>query len=206
MTFLPIPFWGLFGWATLPAMALLTFLLAGVENIGVQIEEPHRCVCRLWKAALLCLPALAAGGCMDYAACGKYEVLAKHLSPWPCRVLPLNGICATGVRALGRMMEDWHGASELAAAAAAAPPPLGPAGGSGLSSSSGAWGDSRGGMAREQPVAVMRHSGMPQATCNGGAWEMHSPSTPPAAAMGFEVAVSGPSDSSAGPRTPGALA
>ena len=32
----------IFGWATPPVMGVLTFLLAGVENIGTQTEEPSR--------------------------------------------------------------------------------------------------------------------------------------------------------------------
>ena len=32
----------IFGWATLPVMGVLTFLLAGVENVGTQTEEPSR--------------------------------------------------------------------------------------------------------------------------------------------------------------------
>ncbi|KAL4444930.1 hypothetical protein ABPG77_003980 [Micractinium sp. CCAP 211/92] len=42
ITFLPFAFWPLFKWFTLPVMALFTFLITGAENVGVQIEEPHR--------------------------------------------------------------------------------------------------------------------------------------------------------------------
>ncbi|KAI7838066.1 hypothetical protein COHA_008149 [Chlorella ohadii] len=42
ITFLPFAFWPIFGWATLPVMGVLTFLLAGVENVGTQTEEPSR--------------------------------------------------------------------------------------------------------------------------------------------------------------------
>ena len=49
-------------------MAIFSFLLCGVENVGVQIEEPHR-------------------------------------------VLPLNQICAGGLRALRSMMADQQGAA-----------------------------------------------------------------------------------------------
>ncbi|GAB4814212.1 hypothetical protein N2152v2_001258 [Parachlorella kessleri] len=41
VTFLPFAFWSLFGWVTIPIMATLTFLLVGLENIGIQIEEPY---------------------------------------------------------------------------------------------------------------------------------------------------------------------
>ena len=71
ITFLPFAFWSLFGWFTLPIMAVFTFLLCGVENVGVQIEEPHR-------------------------------------------VLPLNQICASGLRALRFMMADHQGAAGAA--------------------------------------------------------------------------------------------
>jgi hypothetical protein len=67
ITFLPFAFWSLFGWFTLPIMAVFTFLLCGVENVGIQIEEPHR-------------------------------------------ALPLNQICASGLRALRFMMADHLGA------------------------------------------------------------------------------------------------
>ncbi|KAL4859746.1 hypothetical protein ACK3TF_000036 [Chlorella vulgaris] len=42
ITFLPFAFWPLYKWYTLPIMAVLAFLLCGVENIGVQCEEPFR--------------------------------------------------------------------------------------------------------------------------------------------------------------------
>ncbi|KAL4435582.1 hypothetical protein ABPG77_002545 [Micractinium sp. CCAP 211/92] len=42
LTFLPVAFWPLFGWATLPIMAVLSFLLLAIENIGVHLEEPFR--------------------------------------------------------------------------------------------------------------------------------------------------------------------
>ncbi|KAL4437022.1 hypothetical protein ABPG75_004161 [Micractinium tetrahymenae] len=42
VTFLPFAFWPLFGWASLPIMGVLSFLLVGLENIGIQIEEPYR--------------------------------------------------------------------------------------------------------------------------------------------------------------------
>ena len=43
ITFLPLPFWDFFAWWALPVSGLLAFLLAGVENIGTLLEEPHRC-------------------------------------------------------------------------------------------------------------------------------------------------------------------
>ncbi|KAL4425199.1 hypothetical protein ABPG75_009215 [Micractinium tetrahymenae] len=42
LTFLPVAFWPLFGWATLPIMAVLSFLLLAIEDIGVHLEEPFR--------------------------------------------------------------------------------------------------------------------------------------------------------------------
>ena len=44
ITFLPFAFVDLFGWWAIPGMATISFLLAGVENVGVWIEEPHRWV------------------------------------------------------------------------------------------------------------------------------------------------------------------
>jgi hypothetical protein len=41
VTFLPFAFWSMFGWVTIPIMAVYTFLLVGLENIGIQIEEPY---------------------------------------------------------------------------------------------------------------------------------------------------------------------
>ncbi|KAK9909500.1 hypothetical protein WJX75_003209 [Coccomyxa subellipsoidea] len=40
LTFLPFALWGICGWASPLAEAVLAFLLMGVENIGIQIEEP----------------------------------------------------------------------------------------------------------------------------------------------------------------------
>ena len=40
ITFLPFGLWSSCSWLTLPIMAVITFLLVGIENIGVQIEEP----------------------------------------------------------------------------------------------------------------------------------------------------------------------
>lgn len=42
ITFLPFALWEYLGWVTIPAAGTLTFLLVGIENIGVQIEEPYR--------------------------------------------------------------------------------------------------------------------------------------------------------------------
>ncbi len=70
LTFLPFALWPLYHWATLPVMAVLGFLLLGVENIGedegrslrqraCSSSPPHAFVAE-WKAALLgslCGPA-----------------------------------------------------------------------------------------------------------------------------------------------------
>lgn len=42
ITFLPFAFWEYLGWVTIPAAGTMTFLFVGIENIGVQIEEPYR--------------------------------------------------------------------------------------------------------------------------------------------------------------------
>ncbi len=40
LTFLPFAVWPVYGWATPGITAVITFLLVGVENIGIQIEQP----------------------------------------------------------------------------------------------------------------------------------------------------------------------
>lgn len=42
VTFLPFALWEGLQWLTIPTVAVLTFLLVGIENIGIQIEEPFR--------------------------------------------------------------------------------------------------------------------------------------------------------------------
>ncbi len=38
--FLPFTMWSPCGWATIPSAVILAFVLLGIEEIGVQIEEP----------------------------------------------------------------------------------------------------------------------------------------------------------------------
>lgn len=40
LTFLPLAFVSTCGWATVPMMFVLSYLILGVEQIGVTIEEP----------------------------------------------------------------------------------------------------------------------------------------------------------------------
>lgn len=40
ITFLPLALWANLGWATLPTASLIAFLLSGIENIGIRIENP----------------------------------------------------------------------------------------------------------------------------------------------------------------------
>lgn len=40
ITWLPFALWAYAQWLTIPIMAALTFLLVGIENIGIQIEQP----------------------------------------------------------------------------------------------------------------------------------------------------------------------
>lgn len=40
LTFLPFGLWAYTEWLTLPVMVMLAFLLCGIENIGIQIEQP----------------------------------------------------------------------------------------------------------------------------------------------------------------------
>lgn len=42
LTFLPFALWSYLGWLLLPVSVVLTFLLLGIENIGIQIENPVR--------------------------------------------------------------------------------------------------------------------------------------------------------------------
>ncbi|KAL4855857.1 hypothetical protein ACK3TF_003624 [Chlorella vulgaris] len=42
LTFLPFALWSYLGWVLLPTMVILAFLLLGIENIGIQIENPVR--------------------------------------------------------------------------------------------------------------------------------------------------------------------
>jgi predicted membrane chloride channel (bestrophin family) len=37
---LPLALWPEYGWVTVPILALVSFVLLGIEEIGVEIEEP----------------------------------------------------------------------------------------------------------------------------------------------------------------------
>jgi predicted membrane chloride channel (bestrophin family) len=56
LTFLPFALWPYLLWLTAPATAMLAFLLVGIENIGVQLEQPldvlplHRFCCATRKS------------------------------------------------------------------------------------------------------------------------------------------------------------
>lgn len=52
LTFMPFTLWHACGWGTVPASVTIAFLLLGIEEIGVQIEEPF---------AILPLEAMCAG-------------------------------------------------------------------------------------------------------------------------------------------------
>jgi hypothetical protein len=39
-TFLPFALWDICGWASPVVEGVITFLLLGIENVGIQIEEP----------------------------------------------------------------------------------------------------------------------------------------------------------------------
>jgi hypothetical protein len=67
ITFLPFAFWPLYQWYTLPISAVVAFLLCGVENIGVQIEEPHR------RAS----PALATPAALLLARCSSGQAVRR---------------------------------------------------------------------------------------------------------------------------------
>ena len=40
VTFMPFTLWHACGWGCVPASVIIAFLLLGIEEIGVQIEEP----------------------------------------------------------------------------------------------------------------------------------------------------------------------
>ena len=40
VSFLPFSLWDAAHWVTIPASGVIAFLLLGIEEIGVQIEEP----------------------------------------------------------------------------------------------------------------------------------------------------------------------
>lgn len=44
LSFLPFALWPFFGWVTPGVHAAITLLLLGVENIGIQIEQPFACL------------------------------------------------------------------------------------------------------------------------------------------------------------------
>jgi hypothetical protein len=45
LTFLPFSLWSYLEWLLLPTMVVLTFLLLGIENIGIQVCLCGWCVC-----------------------------------------------------------------------------------------------------------------------------------------------------------------
>ena len=64
---LPLALWQIMGWATVPGMFLITYILIGIEETGVEIEEPF---------CILPLQALCEAAERDvkiFAACNKGE-------------------------------------------------------------------------------------------------------------------------------------
>lgn len=68
ITFLPLALYPHHGWMTILSAPLIAFLLLGLENIGIQIEEPFRvlaikvsnyriligaCMCTHWNTSAL---------------------------------------------------------------------------------------------------------------------------------------------------------
>ncbi|PSC75297.1 UPF0187, chloroplastic [Micractinium conductrix] len=81
VTFLPVVYFDFFGWATPAVMAMLTYLLCGIENIGCQIEEPHRVLPlnQICGGTLRALQAMMddASGAADMAAAADAAAAAK---------------------------------------------------------------------------------------------------------------------------------
>lgn len=61
---IPFAFWPDYGWVTPFITAVVTFLLLGVENIGIQIEEPFE---------VLPIQAIS-----DACIAGVHEVMERH--------------------------------------------------------------------------------------------------------------------------------
>jgi hypothetical protein len=62
VTFLPLALWNHLSWATIVVAPVITFLLAGIENIGVMIENPMRILpmaayCTTIHSNILCVAA-----------------------------------------------------------------------------------------------------------------------------------------------------
>ena len=66
---IPFAFWPDYGWVTPFITAVVTFLLLGVENIGIQIEEPFE---------VLPIQAIS-----DACIAGVHEVMERHAGKLP---------------------------------------------------------------------------------------------------------------------------
>ena len=62
---IPFACWPFYGWVTPFITAVVTFLLLGVENIGIQTEEPFE---------VLPIQAIS-----DACVAGVHEVMDKHI-------------------------------------------------------------------------------------------------------------------------------
>lgn len=84
VTILPLIFRDYYGWWACLVSAVVAFMLAGIENIGVQIEEPHRCAGGLhwWLLRSVVLP------CSSPACPSSLSPLRTDCRP--ARLLPLS--------------------------------------------------------------------------------------------------------------------
>jgi len=79
ISFLPFGLWAFCSWLTIPIMAVLCFLLVGIENIGVQIEQPL-IVLPLDKLAAGCRTAVEAITKAQHGA-ELWAEHAEHVAP-----------------------------------------------------------------------------------------------------------------------------
>lgn len=80
ITFLPFALWSLYHWATLPIMAIFSFLLAGVENVGERREWRRR-GSPVWSFSTQCQP------CAHHLSCAPLNrrlQACRSRSPTAC--------------------------------------------------------------------------------------------------------------------------
>lgn len=83
LTFLPFALWPVYGWATPGIVGVISFLLLGVENIGIQMEEPFAvlamdAVCASCQANVLDMMDTRAGATKVVAKASQAASLMSH--------------------------------------------------------------------------------------------------------------------------------
>ena len=95
LTLLPFALWDIYGWASPGLQAIISFLLIGVENIGIQIEEPF-----------------AVRGHINMFQRQHCTSTWLNRFSWGClsQVLPMSVYCSTIRKDVDEVLANTHGA------------------------------------------------------------------------------------------------